>query len=145
MTTLYLVLTTDYRGGELEEGEELPYGCREPEYIEHEFLGLSLSSDVREECTELTHDLETIEPGEVLYVGIARYYSGDSFGTTYGYYEVFGVSRNSEELEEECSVINSGTSNKHYSWVNDYFGGLEHAEVHTFVVTEKGKKNKNVR
>lgn len=130
MTTLYVNYEEKYLGG----GEQT-YPYEEGLYVSHNDVLRSFGViSITLENTSPYH--ETIDydlpnpPPNGLFVVVAHYYDGGTFGRTCGYGSIEGVFATHEEAAVRATKIDSGApSIKGYTPWGGYFAGLERTEV----------------
>lgn len=143
---LYLCYTEHRSGGEATNPEE-EFSSREPEYIE--FTPLSCYHFMVSESAFLNklfceysnadyrhHKIEFDPKGyDSLYAVIVRYTTGDTFGSTYGAWEVASLVLTRKEAEKIKKDIEKETGDydpnlKGYHPWNGYFESLEGVGIH---------------
>jgi hypothetical protein len=133
---IYLMYSEYRSGGEVCAGQE---GDSWPDYedahIEVTFHYLFRNPRNGVFCDSYEIDPKLLKNDE-LYLAVAYYYDGNTFGRTYGYWSVQGVFATSKEAEEKLAQdISDGESAaakhnyKDYKPWNGYFSGLMHTDV----------------
>lgn len=88
-------------------------------------------------------DLDTV------YMVVARYYDGDTFGRTYGHWHIYSFRATEEEArkdeEEIRNSVNEENTYKNYRPWLGYFSGLEDVEIHCMPFEEKDFVEDNKR
>lgn len=74
------------------------------------------------------------ESCDVLYVTVARYSDGDTFGQSYGLYKICFVS----DVLQEANDYNPETKSDYKPWVG-YFSSYEKTEVYTVQILKEKK------
>jgi hypothetical protein len=128
---LYILTTTVEEGGELCEGESGgPYSSHEPTHRTTTFdevYALQPSNRMFYETFELSKsDYNSLLKCEQVYVSAIFYSDGDTFGTTYGYYQITGVSASEKEAIQANNLALTDPGFK--SW-DGYFSSLIGPEV----------------
>ena len=124
-------------GGEICAGQENDsWPSYETEYQSYSVDSITLKN-VTPYHEEIVHDLPEPQPNG-LWVVVARYSDGGTFGSTSGYGSVEGVFNTRAEADARVKEIESGGgSRKGYTPWNGYFSDLEGVEVHLVpLVTE---------
>lgn len=83
-------------------------------------------------CVETMSCEGKVEPGDVLYLIVVRYSSGDTFGHGTGYYHFEKITKSAEEAVALRKSIEEGTHKGYKPW-DGYFESLERVEMHKLV------------
>lgn len=132
---LYLDKEQFSEGGEAYDDEsEGPFISRSPTYVTTKFTTASFySHKMFTEQVEISEKLaDKITNLGHVYLGVVFYYDGDTFGTTYGLYEISGVSDTLSGIEKiNKKTISDGLNNRWegYKPWEGYFSGLIGAEI----------------
>jgi len=117
-------------GGEICAGQE---NDSWPSY-EDNIRGFSVDSITLENVTPYHKELAVVLPEKLpvgLWVVVARYYDGGTFGSTSGYGSIEGVFETDVEAQEMEQKIRIGKApGEGYKPWAGYFSGLEDVEVH---------------
>jgi hypothetical protein len=125
---VYIEYNSYSSGGERLSDEE--WSCRADERT---------TLDVRKlYAREPTHiffkDSVEVEPSvlecEEVYLVVARYTTGDTFGTSYGKFHFYSVRATEEEARKDREAINAPASEGDYRPWDGYFEHLEDVEIH---------------
>ena len=133
MKTVYLHYKENRSGGEPIPGDDW---CRRPGYIEVSFNALTktpgtgsfFTEHTSLEVTDKVYDCE-----DYVYLVIVRYSDGNTFGTTYGHWDVYLVTTDQKEAADMGESIRNNTLPKgaRKPW-DGYFSSLEDVEIHAF-------------
>ena len=131
---LYIDKEQDSQGGEVYEGETGPYASHEPKYITTTFTRASFTSDrMFYETIDVSDSLaREIKKAGKVYLAVIFYADGDTFGTTYGYFQLSGVSATLAGAEKQNKKALSG---KGYKPWEGYFSRLIGAEIFELPLT----------
>ena len=106
-------------GGERESDE--PYSNRAPCYISTTFTSISLNAPKWESYKTIQAPRE-LANYSTLYLVVVKYSDGDTFGTTYGYTELWSLHASMKEAEQAVEELPA--SNGYKAWTG-YFARLE--------------------
>lgn len=124
---------TDERSGEIcEEDIGQAWACYEDENIDFSIYSVTTrpSEDWNKEVVTINGQVKS---GDEVYIVVARYFDGGTFGRTCGYFSFQFATKSYEKAEAFQESINRGDSPEYKPWVG-YFSGLEDVEIWRVVV-----------
>lgn len=134
---LYIEYTEYESGGEAIDPEDR-WSSREDAHKEVEFIRLHREQPKNRffyDSIEVSNpDLVKLDK---LYLAVVRYFTGDTFGRTYGMWHVVGVAptyKIAEMMLTEATVPAEQGDYKNYKPWEGYFEGLTDTEIHTMEV-----------
>lgn len=122
-TYVFVAYYEDSTGGE-HVSDEL-FADREDTHIDVTFEYLSVRQPHTYHCRSVEVDKALLDESE-LYLAVVRYSDGDTFGRTYGCWEILGVRGTRAEADK---LIEDARKSKTGSWTG-YFARFDHGEVH---------------
>lgn len=130
MTTLFVNYSEEYLGGgEICAGQENDAWPSHEDTIQRFTVDNITLSNVTPYHETVEYDLTTPLPVG-LFVVVAHYYDGGTFGRTCGYGSIEGVFATHEEAQARADAIDKGApSVRGYTPWTGYFAGLERTEV----------------
>ena len=96
---IYLSYRETTEGGGLGEGEHGPYGSRETEYITFQPLAVFIAPGSGGHSIEVDFDPEAMTKDERIFLVIARYTDGDSFGHSEGNWQVMLATKDQDKAQ----------------------------------------------
>lgn len=146
MTELYIYYSDYTSGGEVCEGQENDdWPNYEDEFHEFNLLGVSLQKDLS--WFKDTQDVDwNLGNGSEVFILVARYSSGCTFGSSYGHFNICGVFSSEEDLIKYQKFLESDEElykGRHIyrPWVG-HFENLEGFETHRCIVGDNDNKLK---
>jgi hypothetical protein len=137
-TTLFVNYSESHvSGGEICAGQEnYSWPSYETEYQSYDVESITLKN-VSPYHEEIIHDLPDPKPNG-LWVVVARYSDGGTFGSTSGYGSIEGVYDTRKEAQARADELEKGgSSRKGYTPWTGYFSDFEGVEIHLVpLVTE---------
>lgn len=135
MYDLYMTYREYRSGGEALDPDDR-WTSYSDEYIDFTPTGIFAG---RENAGVFAHGLASdevkgeFERGDIGYLLIVRYSTGDTFSHTNGYWTIIGFYKDAKEAVEIKDKINDGSYEGYKPWVG-YFESLEDVELHTMVL-----------
>lgn len=147
MSTLYMYYEESRSGGGIQAGEEeQSWPCYNPVYYSFNMRGISLNGNLSYYKESIDVDWD-VKDGEKVFVLIARYGSGGTFGRTHGHFSLQGIFRTEQEMLEKQAILQKDTDDykdrknnrqvPYHPWIG-YFECLEHFEQYE---TEVGRND----
>lgn len=147
MPKLYMYYEENQSGGGIQAGEEEEsWPCYNPVYYTFTMHGISLNNNLSYYKEEIDVDWD-VKDGEKVFVLIARYSSGGTFGSTHGHFSVQGIFQTEQEMLAKQAILEKDTNdyldkgNKrkipYYPWI----GYFEHLEDFEQYETEVGRND----
>ena len=143
---VYLYYDEDRSGGEVCKGQENDrWASHETEYIEFHTTFLTLKQEGGFLSQPIDVDFDPNEYlGKTVWVVVARYSDGDTFGSTSGHWHIVKVCTDESQVKAAVDDTNlpepdHNTIFKNKIWKPwwGYFASLEDVEVHEFTLQEK--------
>ncbi len=139
---LFLYYKETSSGGGIVAGQENnSFPDHNDEYLEQEYIALYKGTQEEEiyPCELINTNLK-ISIGDIVYLVIARYKTGDTFGNSFGHAAVMDVCIDVESAKEVAKTIEESAKAKkgwrawQYPPWGGYFDRLEDVEIHRFAV-----------
>lgn len=137
MNEIYLAYSEHETGGEICAGEENDsFPSREDAYIDFKPLGLYTKMGNSQETISVEFDpKEAI--GKNVYLVIASYSDGDTFGQTHGHWYIVGCYLDEHEAKlRQSQVYNKSQKSDYYPW-NGYFASLETIDIYATTLRDE--------